>query len=70
MALISLDNRQNIPGPHLQIGGVFVVKITTKTARSGLEELAWADFNILAVEKNQEAFLDESDIVDIVLVPK
>ena len=47
-----------------------MVKITTETASSGLEELAWADFNILAVEKNQEAFLDEVDIVDIVLVPK
>ena len=54
---------------HLQIGCVFVVKITTETTSSGFEDLAWADFNIFAVEKNQEVFLDEVDIVYIVFVP-
>ena len=46
-----------------------MVKITTETTSSGFEDLAWADFNIFAVEKNQEVFLDEIDIVYIVFVP-
>ena len=46
-----------------------MVKITTEATSSGFEDLAWADFNIFAVEKNQEVFLDEVDIVYIVFVP-
>ena len=46
-----------------------MVKITTETTSSGFEDLAWADFNIFAVEKNLEVFLDKVDIVYIVFVP-
>ena len=46
-----------------------MVKITTETTGPGFEDLAGANFDIFAVKKNQESFLDKVDIVDIVFVP-